>query len=259
MPYNLKGRNVLVTGGSRGLGATIVEKFAAEGCNVVFSYISNGASASKVIDNVKSKYPDVGVHMRRSDVGVKEDCQDLVKETIEVLGGIDVIISNAGWTMFCAFEDLDTPTEEDWDKCWAINVKANLHLLKAALPTFKANPDGGVFLITSSVTASTPGSGSSMPYSVSKAAGLHLMKCLAASQGPKVRVNAVLPGLLLTDWGEKFGEEKINAIKERSVLKKETELEDCADAFVMAARNSSLTGQGIQVDSGLFQGSASFR
>lgn len=60
-----------------------------------------------------------------------------------------------------------------------------------------------------------------MPYSVTKAAGLHLVKCLAASQGPTVRVNSVLPGLLLTEWGARFGEERVRGIREMAYLKKE--------------------------------------
>lgn len=84
-------------------------------------------------------------------------------------------------------------------KCWAVNCKGNLHLFRKALPTFNANPEGGVYLMTSSIAGIGP-HGSSMAYSVSKAAGLQLMKCLATTQGPKVRVNAVLPGLLLTEW-----------------------------------------------------------
>lgn len=78
-------------------------------------------------------------------------------------------------------------------------MKGQLALLRAALPTLNANIDGGVFIITSSIAGVTQ-SGSSMAYSVTKAAQLHLMKCLARTQGAKVRVNAVLPGLLLTEW-----------------------------------------------------------
>ncbi|MCJ1475319.1 hypothetical protein MMC13_003981 [Lambiella insularis] len=155
-----------------------------------------------------------------------------------------------GWTKMSEFGDLHALTEDEWDKCWAINTKGNMHLLREALPTFNANPDGGVFLMTSSSAGITQ-AGSTMAYSVTKAAGLHLMKCLAATQGPKIRVNAVLPGLLLTEWGEAFGEAQIKMIKERAVLKQETMLDDCADAFIMAAKNSSMTGQNIQIDSGL--------
>jgi NAD(P)-dependent dehydrogenase (short-subunit alcohol dehydrogenase family) len=71
--------------------------------------------------------------------------------------------------------------------------------MREAAPTFNANPDGGVFIISSSIAGRLTG-GSSMPYSVTKAAQLHLMRCLASTQGPKVRVNAVLPGLLMTEW-----------------------------------------------------------
>lgn len=78
-------------------------------------------------------------------------------------------------------------------------MKAQTYLLQAALPTFNSNPDGGVMIMSSSIAGIIAG-GSSMPYSVTKAAQLHLMKCLAKTQGPKVRVNAVLPGLLLTEW-----------------------------------------------------------
>jgi NAD(P)-dependent dehydrogenase (short-subunit alcohol dehydrogenase family) len=72
-------------------------------------------------------------------------------------------------------------------------------LFREALPTFNENPDGGVFIVTSSISGAAV-MGSSMAYSVTKAAQLHLISCLAKTQGSKVRTNAVLPGLLLTDW-----------------------------------------------------------
>jgi NAD(P)-dependent dehydrogenase (short-subunit alcohol dehydrogenase family) len=119
-------------------------------------------------------------------------------------------------------------------------------LFREALPTFNANPEGGVFLITSSV-AGTSLSGSSMAYSVTKAAQLHLMRALAKTQGSKVRVNAVLPGLLLTEWGLKYSPEMIEAIKDMAALKHETYLDDCANMYVSLAENTSMTGQRIAV------------
>jgi NAD(P)-dependent dehydrogenase (short-subunit alcohol dehydrogenase family) len=145
-----------------------------------------------------------------------------------------------------AFTDLSALSSADWDKCFAVNVKANLFLLQAAEDSFKANPDGGVFLITSSAAATNP-QGSSMAYSVSKAAGLHLMKCLAATQGPKVRVDAIQPGLLLTEWGRKFGEEKIKAATEKAGLKRLASLEDCAEAFVYLAKADTVTGAAVRI------------
>lgn len=147
--------------------------------------------------------------------GREADCIRVVKETISKLGGLDIIISNAvrdthlefysksntrkGYTRFTEFGNLNDPTVEDWDTCYAVNVKAQAFLMREALTTFNSNEDGGVLIITSSIAGRIPG-GSSMPYSVTKAAQLHLMRCLASTQGPKIRVNAVLPGFLRTEW-----------------------------------------------------------
>ncbi|KAJ5583962.1 hypothetical protein N7450_006626 [Penicillium hetheringtonii] len=230
MPYSLRGRNVLITGGSRGLGALVAEKFAAEGSNVAINYNSNKAAA----DNVASEI---------------SNCVNAVKTTIEQFGGLDVIVSNAGWTKITNFADLDAMDDEDWDKCWNMNVKSSLYLFKAALPTFNANPDGGAFIITASI-AGVSATGSSLPYAVSKAALIHLMKCLAQTQGSRVRINAVLPGLLLTEWGQQFPKDKIEAWTDKTALKRVPEVEDTADMYVTIAKNSSMTGQSITIDSG---------
>jgi NAD(P)-dependent dehydrogenase (short-subunit alcohol dehydrogenase family) len=182
----------------------------------------------------------------QADVGASIDCDRLVTDAITGLGGLDIIISNAGWTKFAPWQDLYALSEAEWDKCWAVNVKSQLHLLRAALPIFNANPNGGTFLITSSA-AGTVTKGSSMAYSVTKAAGLHLTRCLAQTQGPNVRVNAVCPGLMLTEWGEKYGTHQIKEMEDKAALKKTTDMEDCADVFVWLAKNGSITGQRLIV------------
>jgi len=114
------------------------------------------------------------------------------------------------------------------------------------MPTFNKNAEGGVFIVTSSVAGKAL-SGSSMAYSVTKAAQLQLIRCLANTQGTNVRVNAVLPGLLLTEWGLKYPKEAIEGIKNMSPLKHETFLDDCADMYISLAENTSMTGQQIAV------------
>ncbi|CAI7592639.1 unnamed protein product [Penicillium pancosmium] len=270
MPYSLQGRNVLITGGSRGLGALVAQKFAAEGSNIAINYMSNKESADNTAAEIASKYnvktivvqgyqkglvnlPYEGLILTSSlslkDAGSQTDCINAVKTTIEQLGGLDVIVSNSGWTKMTNFGDLDAMDDADWDKCWNMNVKSSFYLFKAALPTFNANPEGGAFIITSSI-AGVSATGSSLPYAVSKAALIHLMKCLAQTQGSKVRVNAVLPGLLLTEWGQQFPKEKIEAWTQKTSLKHVPEVEDTADMYVTIAKNSSMTGQSVQIDSG---------
>jgi len=230
------------------LGAVICLKFAAEGCNVAVNYFSNEERANEVVTKVEG----FGVKACRvqGDMGKEEDCIKTVQEATIELGGLDIIISNAGYTRFSDFGDINAPTVHDWDTCFAVNVKAQTFLLRTATPTFNANPDGGVLIMSSSIAAIKAG-GSCMPYSVTKAAQLHLMRCLAQTQGPKVRVNAVLPGILLTEWGLLYTLERIEVMKSQAALKQVTDLEDCAQTFVDIARNSSMTGQAISVDSGL--------
>lgn len=80
-----------------------------------------------------------------------EDNARLVKETVDGLGGLDVIVANAGWTRFANFADLNDLSLEEWNKCWACNVMAHLQLVQAAGPIFSKNEEGGSYIITSSV------------------------------------------------------------------------------------------------------------
>ncbi|KAL6803126.1 hypothetical protein GGI42DRAFT_353290 [Trichoderma sp. SZMC 28013] len=162
MPYSLKGRNVLVTGGSRGLGALICEKFAAEGSNVMINYVSNKDRADEVAEKLQKTFA-VRVGIIQGDASVLADNVRLVKETQAYLGGLDIIIANAGWTRFSEFGNLNDLSYEEWNK-----------------------------------------------------------------------------GLL-------YSQQKIEHLKRRAALQQETLLDDCADAYISAAKNTSMTGQQIVV------------
>ncbi|KAM0715489.1 hypothetical protein Q7P37_008987 [Cladosporium fusiforme] len=232
-----------------GLGAVIARKFAAEGSNVAINYANNEAPAQALAEELQSTH-SVKTTVIKADAGSMSEVESCVQAAIKALGGLDIVIANAGWTRFSDFADLDALSEAEWDKCWKTNVMGVKQLVASAVPTFNSNAEGGVVLVTSSIAGRSIG-GSSMAYSVTKAAQLHLVKCVAKTQGSKVRANAVLPGLLLTEWGLEYGEERIGFLKDQAALKKETDLEDCADMFVSLAKNTSITGQHIQVDSGL--------
>jgi len=163
----------------------------------------------------------------KADCGNMAEVSELVKQAREQLGGLDVIIGNHGWTRFSDFNDLNSMSEAEWDKCWKTNVLGMKQLVADALPVFNDNAEGGVFVVTSSIAGRSIG-GSSMAYSVTKAAQLHLVKCMAKTQGSKVRINSVLPGLLLTDWGMAYGEERVAMLKDAAVLKKEVRRVSCS-------------------------------
>jgi NAD(P)-dependent dehydrogenase (short-subunit alcohol dehydrogenase family) len=250
----------LVTASSAGLGAAIAKSLSPS-FRVVVNYMSRPEKAAEVvkeceaISSLTSK-PDSSstsphFHTIQADVSERAEIQRLVKETIEKMGRLDVVVSNAGWTRLTTFTNLDEQlVEEDWDKCFNVNVKSHLWLLAATKPYLEANEDGGSFITIASMAGVRPG-GSSLPYSVTKAAQIHLTKGLALICGPKIRCNAVSPGLMLTEWGQKFPESKIKATTEKGMLKTLATVEDVADQVRTLATNKSMTGQNIVVDCGI--------
>jgi len=210
---------------TRGLGAEIARAFAAEGSNIAINFANNASAAETLASELETKH-SVKAATLKADAGSTSEITTLVRNARSALGGLDIVIANAGWTRFSDFNDLDALTDEEWDRCWRTNVLGVKALAAAAVPVFNSNAEGGVVLVTSSIAGRSIG-GSSMAYSVTKAAQLHLVKCVAKTQGAKVRCNAVLPGLLLTEWGLEYGDEKIKALKEAAVLQKEVSSSKC--------------------------------
>ncbi|KZF23300.1 NAD(P)-binding protein [Xylona heveae TC161] len=244
---------VLVTAGSAGLGAAVVKALAAAGqYRIVVNYSSNRERAEDLIKEIEKAYPSSFSSTRfaaiQADVSKRDEIIRLVEKTVSTMGRLDAIVSNAGWTRFSNFLDLDeSVVESDWDKCFNMNVKSHLFLMHAAKKHLEATE--GAFLLTASTAGVIP-AGSSMAYSVSKAAEIHLMKCLAKSTGPRIRVNSVSPGLMLTDWGLQFPQEQINAYKEQTKLKSIPAVEDVAQQVLCFIQNRSITGANIVIDSG---------
>lgn len=177
----LSGKRVLVTGGSAGLGQAVAERFAAEGATLVVNYASSQGPAEELASRLKREH-GAEVFAVRADVSKADECLALVQRSSELMHGLDVVISNAGWTRAADWRDLDNYSEDEWDRTYAMNVKAHLFLFKAAKPHFEVNQDGGSFIITTSV-AGIRQSGSSLAYSVSKHAAIALARGLALHQG----------------------------------------------------------------------------
>ena len=157
------------------------------------------------------------------------------------MGRLDVVVSNAGWTRVTNFMNFDEQVnEDDWDKCFLYNVKAHVWLAYAAKDELIKNE--GAFITTASVAGVKP-SGSSLPYAVTKGASIHLSKCLANIMAPKVKVNSISPGLLMTEWGRQFPQAKQDAHRNGTKLKKFADLEvseyDCCSITTLTQRRTS--------------------
>jgi 3-oxoacyl-[acyl-carrier protein] reductase len=243
----LRGKVGLITGGGTGLGREIALQLAKEGMDLAINYSRSKAEAEQTVADLQ----ELGVKAQaiQADVADTAQVKWMVSQVDSSFGRLDLLINNAGTTRFVPMKNIEELTEEDWDRLYNTNVKGAFFTAQAAANLMRRN-GGGHIINTTSIAGVRP-QGSSMPYCVSKAGLIHLTRCLAVALAPEIQVNGVAPGLLLTRWGEKFGPEQIKQLADRALLKRVTELEDCAALFVNLAKNGSITGQNIVLDAGL--------
>ncbi|KAK1705488.1 short-chain dehydrogenase [Colletotrichum lupini] len=250
----------LITAGSAGLGAATAKLFARNGYSVVINYANNSDRADalvKELESLSSTSPSSTeggqrqrFHAIKADLSSRAETSALVESAADALGGrLDVLFSNGGWTRLRDIADLDDNVDEDdWDRCFNMNVKSHLFLMHAARPYL--DEAEGAFITTASL-AGVKVSGSSLAYAVTKAAQIHLVKGLALAAGPRIRVNSVSPGLMLTEWGLQFPQEKQQAARDRTPLKRLATVDDVADQVLCFARSRSVTGANAVIDGGL--------
>ena len=165
MTFEIKGCTILVTAGTSGLGLSVAKKLIQLGANVVINYASNEQRAHDTVLELEELLSGLSLNpsyrVVRADVTKKSEIERLVAETIQWSGGkLDAVVSNAGWTKFANFNDLDGNVDEEvWDKCYAANVKSHLFLCHAARKYLEEAK--GAFVMTSSVAGVRP-SGSSI-------------------------------------------------------------------------------------------------
>ncbi|KAI0911783.1 short chain dehydrogenase [Ustulina deusta] len=249
----------LVTAGSAGLGAAAVRLFAQNGYRVVINYSNNAERANQLLgelpglspwprDDATTTTTTTGFAAVRADLGSREEIGRLVRDTVERFGRLDVLFSNGGWTRYRGLASLEENChEEEWDRAFNMNVKSHLWLMQAAKKHLDETE--GAFVTTASL-AGVSHSGSSLAYSVTKAAQLHLAKALAVMAAPKIRVNSVSPGLLLTEWAERFTDEQKEAHRQATKLKRIVTVEDVAEQVLTFARSKSTTGVNVIMDAG---------
>jgi 3-oxoacyl-[acyl-carrier protein] reductase len=242
----LRGKVVLITGGGTGLGRVTALALAREGADLAIGY---SRSESDAVASVKEAH-GLGVRAMavRADVADSAQVKAMVARVLDEYGRIDVLINNAGMTVFVPFDDLEGMKEEDWDRLMAVNVKGPFLCCKAVAPIMKKQ-GGGRIINIGTISGIRP-LGSSIGYATSKAALTHFSRCLAKGLAPTITVNVVAPGAMLTRWYPNITEEQIQSTIEGSPLKRYAALEDVAAAILMVAKNDSMTGQVVVVDAG---------
>jgi len=238
----LSGKVAIVTGSSSGIGEAIARSLHALGASVVINSSSSVEAGQKIAESLGENAIYV-----QADISDKASGQRLIDETLKQFGQLDILINNAGWTTLIAHHDLEALTDEIFQKTFDVNVTGTWMLTKAAMPHLKESDDGNVVNITS--VAGVRPIGSSMAYSMTKAALNQMTVLLAKSCGP-VRVNAVAPGLVETPWTKDW-QNQHDAVKAVTPLHRSATMEDCVQATLGLLRTKYATGQIFVVDGGL--------
>ena len=253
----LKGKNVLVTGGTSGIGQAIAVRFAEHGANVAINYLRSPDEAAETEGQVHAcvaKVRQEGVRdvLVGADVSNEDEVTRMVAETVEQLGGIDVLINNAGIQISRPSEELSST---DFDKVLAVNLRGAFLCAREAIKHFLAEGKPGSIVNISSVHQLIP-KPSYLGYSVSKGGMQNLTRTLALEYaGRAIRVNAVGPGATITPINRAWVDDPIKAemVTSHIPIPRAGEADEMAGvvAFLASDDAAYVTGQTIFVDGGL--------
>lgn len=242
-----KGKNVVVTGGSRGIGRAIAIEFGKKGANVVINYISSDAEAEKVAEEIKSLGGNA--ILVKGDVSSFEEGKKLIDETVKVFGTIDILINNAGITKDGLIMRMK---EEHFDKVIDINLKGVFNTCKSAVSHMLKQRSGKIINISSVV--GVVGNAGQANYAASKAGVIGLTKSIAKEVGARgVTVNAVAPGFIKSDMTDVLSEKVKDGMLGLIPLNRFGNVEDVARTVIFLASEGGdyITGQVINVDGGM--------
>lgn len=242
-----KGKNVIVTGGSRGIGRAIAIEFGKKGANVVINYVSSDAEAEKVAEEIKSLGGNA--ILVKGDVSSFEEGKKLIDETVKVFGTIDILINNAGITKDGLIMRMK---EEHFDKVIDINLKGVFNTCKSAVSHMLKQRSGKIINISSVV--GVVGNAGQANYAASKAGVIGLTKSIAKEVGARgITVNAVAPGFIKSDMTDVLSEKVKDGMLGLIPLNRFGNVEDVARTVVFLASEGGdyITGQVINVDGGM--------
>lgn len=245
-------RVAIVTGGSSGIGAATARGLAEAGLHVVVTYAGNADGAAKVVSECEAK--GVEAVAVQGDVSDDAACHAIAAAAIERWGRIDVLINNGGTTKIANPHDLSALSAEDFQRIYGVNVVGTYQMTRAAEAALRVG-EAPAIVNTSSI-AGTHGLGSSIAYMASKGALNSMTLALARSFAPEVRVNAICPGYVATEWWREVDDATSDKMAARSasaaLLQRVASAEDIAEAVLFFALHArAVTGQLLIVDNGM--------
>ena len=237
---------VVVTGGSRGIGAQIVKTLANENYKVILNYNNSKEQAEKIQQELLEQGNEIEII--KADVSKREETEKLIQFAINKFNKIDVLINNAGISQEGLFTDV---TEEEWQKIINTNLNSVFYCNQQALKYMIPEQQGCIINI-SSIWGET-GASCEVAYSTTKAAINGMTKALAKEVGPSnIRVNAIAPGIIDTDMNRNLTNEELEQIKEQIPLNKIGKALDIAKCVKLLIEDEYTTGQIISINGGWY-------
>lgn len=243
----LEGKTALITGASKGIGRKIAEKFAEQGANVAFTYLSSVEKGQQLEQELQSFGTQVKGY--RSDASDFAAADKLIQDIVADFGSLEIVVNNAGVTKDGLLLRM---TEENWDDVLNINLKSIFNITKAASRVMMKNRKGS-FINMSSVVG-VQGNAGQANYAASKAGIIGFSKSVAKELGSRnIRTNVVAPGFIRTEMTDVLDPKVVAGWEENIPLKRAGEPEDVANLCVFLASDLStyITGQVIPVDGGM--------
>lgn len=237
---------VVVTGGSRGIGAQIVKTLANENYKVILNYNNSKEQAEKIQQELLEQGKEIEII--KADVSKREETEKLIQFAINKFNKIDVLINNAGISQEGLFTDV---TEEEWQKIISTNLNSVFYCNQQALKYMIPEQQGCIINI-SSIWGET-GASCEVAYSTTKAAINGMTKALAKEVGPSnIRVNAIAPGIIDTDMNRNLTNKELEQIKEQIPLNKIGKALDIAKCVKWLIEDEYTTGQIISINGGWY-------
>ena len=246
MLTSVKGKSVVVTGASKGIGKGIAQVFASKGAKVLV-VARNADAGNRTVEEITATGGTAAFF--QGDVSSWDSMQAMAQTAVDTHGGIDILCSNAGIFPNVRLAEMSS---EEWDRVLGTNLKGTFLSVKACLPHLPKQ-GGGRIILTSSITGPITGDPGWTHYGASKAGQLGFLRTAALELAPhKITINAVMPGNIATEGLDGLGQDYLDKMTESIPLKKLGSVEDIAYAALFFASQEAafITGQTIVIDGG---------
>ena len=235
-------KNILITGGSRGIGKAMVKAFSDKGYKVAFTYKSS-------LDEAESLSKETGALAIMADSAKENDVVKAVSTAANTLGGIDILINNAGISSFSLLQDL---TLTEWNECMAVNLTSAFLYSREVIPYMLRSHEGRIINISS--MWGLAGASCEVHYSAAKAGLIGFTKALAKELGPSgITVNAIAPGVIDTDMNSHLSGEDMKELSDETPVGRIGNAEEIAKAAIYLSSDdaSFITGAVLNISGGL--------